>query len=83
MALNMPSTNVYITQLAATAVARSANGKLAVVVIDDTEGSSQVVKCTTINDLKKDNYTVANYNDIGMAFLGSPQKILPMTLCRC
>lgn len=75
MALNMPSINVYITQLASTAVARSANGKLAVVVIDDTEGGNQVVKCTTINDLEKDNYTAANYNDVGMAFLGSPAEV--------
>lgn len=76
MALNMPSINVYITQMASTAIARSANGRVAVVVIDDTEGGDQVAKCTTINDLEKDNYTAANYNDIGMAFLGNPAEVI-------
>lgn len=77
MAINMPSINIYFKQLAATAIQRSALGRLVVICRDDTVAGEPVLKCTSLIDLAavREHYTEDNYNMLSQAFTGGPNLV--------
>lgn len=75
MALGMPSIEIIFKQKAVTAIARSAKGIVALIIRDDTEGSSNVLKYDRWLDVDKTLFTEANAKFIEQCFLGSPNKV--------
>lgn len=68
MAINMPSLIVTVKQLAETVIQRSAQGRVVLIVVDDTVSDDKVATYQTKFDIPKETYTAANYNDITAAF---------------
>lgn len=76
MAINMPQIIVTVKQMAQTVVARSARGRLMIIVNDDTASGEAVQTYKDITQVDVKNYTEENYNDIALAFLGGPSEVI-------
>ncbi len=80
MRLGMPNIEIIFKQKAATAIARSAKGIVALVLRDDTAGSSNVLKYDRWLDVDKTLFTEANAKMIEQCFLAGPNKVIVVKL---
>lgn len=75
--MGLPVISVEFKKLAATALSRSVRGILAVVIQDATSGVTWTSKAyTTLEDMKKEEFSEANYAILSRAFTASPYQII-------
>ncbi|MDU0200163.1 phage tail sheath C-terminal domain-containing protein [Paenibacillus sp. MAH-36] len=72
----MPKIEVIFKQLAASAVARSAQGIAVLIVLDDTDDSFDILTLTSITDLDPTLFTAGNVANIKDALAGVPSKLI-------
>ena len=79
MGLGLPELNIYFKNAAETAVKRSGEGIVALILRDTTAISalsSPSAAYGKLADVSKSHYTTDNYDYISKTFLGSPKKVL-------
>ncbi|MFH5182934.1 hypothetical protein ACHHV8_10050 [Paenibacillus sp. TAB 01] len=76
MANTMPQIEIIFKQLAGTAVARSAQGIAALIVLDDTDKSFDTLTLTSVTDLDATKFTAANAGYIKDVLTGVPSKLI-------
>lgn len=75
--MGLPVISVEFKKLATTALTRSVRGILAVVIQDATSGVTWTSKTyTTLDDVKKEEYSEANYAILARAFTASPYQVI-------
>lgn len=75
--MGLPVISVEFKKLAATATTRSTRGVLAVILQDATSGVTWTSKTyTTLDDVKKEEYSEANYAILARAFTASPYQVI-------
>lgn len=73
--MGLPTITVEFKRLATTATARSTRGILAVILQDET-GDFDYKKYTAVEDVKKADWTEANYAILARAFLAGPYQVV-------
>ncbi|WP_018923863.1 phage tail sheath subtilisin-like domain-containing protein [Salsuginibacillus kocurii] len=73
--MGMPEVQIQFTSKAITAIERSEQGIVAL-IIQDEEADEGVASYTGITDLDEDTYTEQNYDYIRMALEGTPSKVI-------
>lgn len=75
--MGLPVISVEFKKLAATAITRSTRGVLAVILQDATSGVTWTSKTyTTLDDVKKGEFSEANYAILARAFTASPYQVI-------
>lgn len=74
--MGLPQINIEFVQKAITAIARSANGIVALIVSDSTKTDNTSYSYAYAADLSKDDWSASNLNLIKTAFTGGPNKVL-------
>lgn len=75
--MGLPVISVEFKKLAATATTRSTRGVLAVILQDATSGVAWTSKAyTTLDDVKKEEFSEANYAILARAFKASPYQVI-------
>lgn len=73
--MGLPEIIFKLKQKANTAIKRSGNGVVALILADDTK-TDTVYSYGKVEDVVKAHWTTANYDYISLAFLGSPKNVI-------
>lgn len=73
--MGLPTIEIEFKAKAQTAVTRSANGIVALILADDTKEDT-TYSYTNADDVVKSHWKTANLDYINKAFLGSPQRVI-------
>ncbi|GEO27026.1 phage portal protein [Alicyclobacillus acidoterrestris] len=76
MNLGLPEVIISFQTAAQTAVQRSQQGVVALILRDDTVTTFTTKTYNTIDDVAKTDWTDTNYNLISKTFLGTPSKVI-------
>lgn len=74
--MGLPEINIVFQSKAETAIKRSANGIVALILRDATKGDITSYSYTNESELVKSHWTTANYDYISKTFLGGPQRVI-------
>lgn len=76
--MGLPEIIIKFKGLAVSAIARSARGIVAVLLIDDTEGGKELNVYNSITDIDFENWTETNYGYLKLIFEGSPVSVIAL-----
>lgn len=76
MVATQPKFNVDFKELAVMAIQRQQRGSVVMILDDDTKTTLDKVVYTGIGDVKKADWSAANYDRLTLAFLGNPSKVI-------
>lgn len=74
--MGLPEINIVFQSKAETAIKRSANGIVALILRDATKGDITSYSYTNESEVVKSHWTTANYDYISKTFLGGPQRVI-------
>ena len=74
--MGLPEINIAFQSKAETAIKRSANGIVALILRDATKGDITSYSYTNESEVVKSHWTTANYDYISKTFLGGPQRVI-------
>ncbi len=74
--MGLPTISITFSALAQTLTARSARGRLAIIVRDETDTTFDTKVYTALSQVDEDDYTAANYAVIERAFRASPYQVI-------
>lgn len=74
--MGLPEINIKFQTLAATAIARSAKGIVALILKDSTKATFDTKIYTDITQIDPQDWTAANLDYINKTFLGTPTKVI-------
>lgn len=74
--MGLPEINIVFQSKAETAIKRSANGIVALILRDATKSDITSYSYTNESEVVKSHWTTANYDYISKTFLGGPQRVI-------
>ena len=74
--MGLPEINIVFQTKAETAIKRSANGIVALILRDATKSDITSYSYTNESEVVKSHWTTANYDYISKTFLGGPQRVI-------
>ena len=74
--MGLPEINIVFQSKAETAIKRSANGIVALILRDATKSDITSYSYTNEREVVKSHWTTANYDYISKTFLGGPQRVI-------
>lgn len=74
--MGLPEINIVFQSKAETAIKRSANGIVALILRDATKGDITSYSYTNESEVVKSHWTTANYDYISKTFLGGPKRVI-------
>ena len=74
--MGLPELTITFKKLAETAVKRSGNGVVALILTDTTKQDVTTYSYGNENDIVKSHWSTANLNYLNLAFLGNPKKVI-------
>ena len=74
--MGLPEINIVFQSKAETAIKRSANGIVALILRDTTKSDITSYSYTNEREVVKSHWTTANYDYISKTFLGGPQRVI-------
>lgn len=74
--MGLPEINIVFQSKAETAIKRSANGIVALILRDTTKSDITSYSYTNESEVVKSHWTTANYDYISKTFLGGPQRVI-------
>lgn len=76
MALGLPEILVVFKSLAVSAIARSARGIVAILLLDDTEGGKDLNVFQSLVDVDHEHWSEENFQFLKLLFSGGPAKVI-------
>lgn len=80
--LGMPKIDIVFKQLSASIIERSAKGKLALIIVDETQGKPKVQRFKDSSEVKAEDFDAANANFIVHAFVAGASEVLVVRLTK-
>lgn len=74
--MGLPEINIAFQSKAETAIKRSANGIVALILCDTTKSDTVSYSYTGESEVVKSHWTTANYDYISKTFAGGPQRVI-------
>ena len=74
--MGLPEINIVFQSKAETAIKRSANGIVALILRDATKSDITSYSYTNESEVVKSHWTTTNYDYISKTFLGGPQRVI-------
>lgn len=78
MALGLPEILVVFKSLAVSAIARSARGIVAILLLDDTEGGEGLTIFKSLTDVDHEHWSEESYQLFKLLFSGGPSKVIAL-----